>query len=412
MSEVNFSLDKNSKIKLYRQLYDKIVEFINTGVYKPDQKLPSIRILSAQLDISKNTITKTYDELEKDHYIYSLVKKGYFVQNQNLLPETKDTDLDDESNENESTVPTVDSIIRQHKEPIFSTSALDETNEEAVTVAQETAPITSPSVTESEDSNPSIAQSFLSCLKTISTSNPDTLEEKYEPFGQIEFRTAISNYMEKSIGVNCSPEQIIISSGIQNLLLSILRLPSINSPSFKTDGMGLLKLVDQLNQGSISRAKPFIAIPETINPLAEKIIMESNIPTMLIQNYKSLLNFNYSKSDNPVSLLLVDNSIPFESNQELEDTLEWVQEIPDRYLIEYPLQKSNLSPLKAKKACDRVIYINSFKNLISNSFTASFAILPQGLLTEYQQRFNHFSCSVSLLEQTILTEFINREYLN
>ena len=57
MNDVNFSLDKDSKIKLYRQLYDKIVEFINTGVYKPDQKLPSIRLLSAQLDISKNTIT-------------------------------------------------------------------------------------------------------------------------------------------------------------------------------------------------------------------------------------------------------------------------------------------------------------------------------------------------------------------
>ncbi len=406
MNDVNFSLDKDSKIKLYRQLYDKIVEFINTGVYKPDQKLPSIRLLSAQLDISKNTITKTYDELEKDNYIYSLVKKGYFVQNRSNLQDNNSTSSEEQLNEDEpSSVPTVDSIIRQHKEPIFSTAAFDENQEES-------APIETQTVTVKTDSKPTITQSFLSCLKNIASSNPETLEEDYQPFGQIEFRTAISKYMEKISGINCNPDQIIVSSGIQNLLLSILRLPSLNSPSFKSDGIGLLKLVDQINQGSISFAKPLLAIPETISPLAEKVIMESNISTMLIQNYSSLLNYNLSKTENPVSLLLVDNSIPLETEETLNEILQWVQELPCRYIIEYPFKNQGLSPLKTNKANEKIIYINSFKNLISNSFTASFAILPLELLNEYQQRFSHFSCSVSILEQSILTEFISKEYLN
>ena len=129
MNEVSFNLDKDSKIKLYRQLYDKFVEFINTGVYKPDQKLPSIRLLATQLNISKNTITKTYDELERDKYIYSLVKKGYFVQNRSLLENSEEKDSETEVIEDESSVPTVDSIIKQHKEPIFSTTAFEDSQE-------------------------------------------------------------------------------------------------------------------------------------------------------------------------------------------------------------------------------------------------------------------------------------------
>jgi DNA-binding transcriptional regulator YhcF (GntR family) len=168
MNEVCISLDKNSKIKLYRQLYDKIVEFINTGIYKPDQKLPSLRLLSAQLDISKNTITKTYDELGKDNYIYSLIKKGYFVQNRNLLKDNVVPSSEEQDNESESSVPTVDSIIKQHKEPIFSTTALDESQEETDTITPQT-------VTVKQEVKPSITQSLLAYVKSISTSKPNTV---------------------------------------------------------------------------------------------------------------------------------------------------------------------------------------------------------------------------------------------
>ena len=406
MSEVNFNLDKDSKIKLYRQLYDKFVEFINTGVYKPDQKLPSIRILATQLNISKNTITKTYDELEKDKYIYSLIKKGYFVQNRSLLKDSAETPPEDQEEEIESSVPTVDSIIRQHKEPIFSSATFEEDTQE------ETATIVPQTVTEKPESKSTISQSVFSYINNISSSNTDNSNEEYHPFGQLEFRKAIAAYMSKKFNINCESDQIVVSSGVQNLLLSILRLPSLNSPSYKSDGIGLLKLVTQINQGSIPLVKPLMAIPETISQYAEKIIMESNIPTMQIQNYDSLLKFSSSKTDNPISLLLIDNSIPIESNEELSKLLEWVQEIPYRYIIECPVKSNDLSPLKAGTVDNRIIYINSFMNLISNTFTASFAILPQGLLNEYQQRFNHFSCSVSLLEQKILTDFINKEYLD
>ena len=72
----SFILDKDSKIKLYRQLYNSIVEAIENNSLKSGSKLPSIRELSDSISASKNTITKAYALLEKDGYIFSIPKSG------------------------------------------------------------------------------------------------------------------------------------------------------------------------------------------------------------------------------------------------------------------------------------------------------------------------------------------------
>ncbi|WPP40677.1 GntR family transcriptional regulator [Paenibacillus hunanensis] len=74
-----FELDIRSRKPIYEQLMDKIKELIVYGVLKPDEQLPSVRALSAQLTVNPNTIQKAYRELERDGYIYSQPGKGSFV---------------------------------------------------------------------------------------------------------------------------------------------------------------------------------------------------------------------------------------------------------------------------------------------------------------------------------------------
>lgn len=74
-----FELDIRSRKPIYEQLMDKIKELIVYGVLKPDEQLPSVRALSAQLTVNPNTIQKAYRELERDGYIYSQLGKGSFV---------------------------------------------------------------------------------------------------------------------------------------------------------------------------------------------------------------------------------------------------------------------------------------------------------------------------------------------
>lgn len=68
-----------SKYSLANQIEEKIIEYIRAGVYGVDEKLPSIRELAVDLQVNPNTVAKVYAALEEKGYIYSLLKKGYYV---------------------------------------------------------------------------------------------------------------------------------------------------------------------------------------------------------------------------------------------------------------------------------------------------------------------------------------------
>ncbi|QWU17124.1 GntR family transcriptional regulator [Paenibacillus sophorae] len=74
-----FELDVRSRKPIYEQLTDKIKEMILYSILRPDEQLPSVRTLSAQLTVNPNTIQKAYRELEREGYIYSRAGKGSFV---------------------------------------------------------------------------------------------------------------------------------------------------------------------------------------------------------------------------------------------------------------------------------------------------------------------------------------------
>ncbi len=74
-----FTINLHGKGSIYEQIRDQILKFIQTGVLKPNDKLPSVRELSVDLGINPNTVQKAYQKLEEDGYIYILSKKGAFI---------------------------------------------------------------------------------------------------------------------------------------------------------------------------------------------------------------------------------------------------------------------------------------------------------------------------------------------
>jgi GntR family transcriptional regulator len=72
-------LDVRSRQPIYEQLVEKIKELIIHEVLKPNEQLPSVRLLAKELTINPNTIQKAYRELEHQGYIYSIPGKGNFV---------------------------------------------------------------------------------------------------------------------------------------------------------------------------------------------------------------------------------------------------------------------------------------------------------------------------------------------
>ncbi|MEH7388249.1 GntR family transcriptional regulator, partial [Bacillus sp. JJ1521] len=66
----------------YLKIMEEIKHQLAKGSLIAGSKLPSVRQLSEDFSCSKNTVIKAYEELEKEHLIYSVPKSGYFVVNE------------------------------------------------------------------------------------------------------------------------------------------------------------------------------------------------------------------------------------------------------------------------------------------------------------------------------------------
>ena len=72
-------IDLYSRTPIYEQIKEQIIELINKGVYKPLDKLPSIRTMAADLELNVNTVKRAFQDLEAEGVVYSLQGRGVFV---------------------------------------------------------------------------------------------------------------------------------------------------------------------------------------------------------------------------------------------------------------------------------------------------------------------------------------------
>lgn len=64
---------------LYLQIVEDFKKYIELGVYKYNDKLPSVRSVAVEMGINPNTIQRAYQILESEGYITTIEKKGVYV---------------------------------------------------------------------------------------------------------------------------------------------------------------------------------------------------------------------------------------------------------------------------------------------------------------------------------------------
>lgn len=74
-----FAYENDSNLPFWVQLRDYIAGLINSGYYKPGDKLPTVRKYAADLNIAYNTVSKAYMGLERDGYVTTVRGSGVFV---------------------------------------------------------------------------------------------------------------------------------------------------------------------------------------------------------------------------------------------------------------------------------------------------------------------------------------------
>lgn len=76
---LQIKLDFRSKIPIYVQIIDQIKHLIASGVLVPDDQLPTIRELAADLDVNFTTIARAYRLLDDEGLISTQHGRGTYI---------------------------------------------------------------------------------------------------------------------------------------------------------------------------------------------------------------------------------------------------------------------------------------------------------------------------------------------
>lgn len=89
------SFDFCSDRPIYIQIIEYIKEAVLRGLYKPKEKIPSVRELSLKFEVNPNTVQKALVELEETGLIYTESTNGKFVtSNECVIKKIKNEMID------------------------------------------------------------------------------------------------------------------------------------------------------------------------------------------------------------------------------------------------------------------------------------------------------------------------------
>lgn len=86
------TIDPESGVPIWFQLRNRLIYLIASGRYGVGDKLPTVRELAVDLGVNYNTVSKVYQDIERDGYIVSKRGKGTFVAERKDEGNTSDLD--------------------------------------------------------------------------------------------------------------------------------------------------------------------------------------------------------------------------------------------------------------------------------------------------------------------------------
>ena len=341
---MKYKIDKSCKEKAYMQLYYQLREDITSGVYAYGAKLPSKRLLSEEAGVSVITTEHAYSILCDEGYVESREKSGYFVI---------------------------------YKRTDFVTSAFS-----PISVSRPRQP--------AHLEKSGFPFSVLSkTMRKVLADYSENILVKSPNCGCSELRSAISLYLARSNGMSIRPEQIIIGAGTEYLYSLIVQLLGKDS-SFAIEDPSYEKI-----------RKVYLANGATVEPL--KMGRDGILTEELERTKADFLHVTPFNS--------YPSGITADASKRSE-YLRWADKrngyiIEDNFDSELTVSKKNEDTLFSISKSENVIYLNTFSRTIAPSFRVGYMILPQKLLSKFENELGFYSCTVPVFEQYVLAELIN-----
>ena len=349
------SLPENSALPLYQQLYLQLRREIQTGAIHAGEKLPSKRKLSEQLGVSINTIEGAYTQLEAEGFITASPRRGFFVMETGMLPQ---------SDPAPSPPPIPAPASREPDWQVdFSPSGM----------ARQQFPF----------------GTWRRLLKNCFNEYDDRLLLRTPQQGDPGLRTAVAEYLYRARGVRCDPEQIVIGAGSDNLLFMLSYiLPDAFALTVENP------LYNHAHALFSRLGHPLSTIPVT----------EDGIRLSALPDTDHVLVYTTPSHQYPLGY-----AMPIGQRASL---LRWSSQREHRFIIEDDYDSEfrySSRPIPSLQSIDRngrVIYLGTFSRSVAPALRISYMVLPPPLLELYRQRYQGYSSTVSGFEQAVLREFM------
>ena len=331
-------------MKVYEQVYEFYVKQIEDKALKSGDKMPSIRESERTLNVSRTSIETAYLQLAADGYIYSVEKVGYFVSDmveRALEKEKIEVGLKEKSD------------IKGY---IYDLATIG------------------------EDKEVSCLQLWRRYMKSALRQEERLLNYPNNQ-GEEDLREEIASYVRKNRNIICSPEDIVIGAGFQNLLsLLIPLIPGEKTISFPTknfaDGATIFKNAGFTVNYRDKESHVIYVTPSYMTKWGEVMTMKRRHELI-----------NHARKNGHLI-------------------------IEDDYQNEFVFSNKATPSLYAMTGGENIAFLGSFSRVLLPSVRISYLILPKGVRQEYEKIKRLYNQTASMAEQIALASFLRDGHLN
>jgi GntR family transcriptional regulator / MocR family aminotransferase len=362
-------LDKSADAPTYRQMLDLMQQAILTGQLAPGTKLPSSRMLALDLGIARNTVLHVYDQLTAEGYVTSTTGSGTYVA------DTAPRDTPKRHSETDATRSP--GPVSQRGARLISQAGVSPKQWGAFMPGV-------PDVAEFPARTWSRLQARL-----WKRANPELLTYS-SGGGYRPLRRALSDYLRVARSVKCTPDQIIITTGIHQSIDLAVRLLAdagdrawVEEPCYwgvrsvlQSSGLSLVPVpvdAEGLNPSARDMAEPpriALVTPSHQYPLGM---------VMSLARRRALLEFARQHGV-------------------------WI--IEDDYDSEFRYGSRPLSSLQGLDDASPVIYVGSLGKMLYPGLRMGYMVVPDNLVDTFRTGLAELYREGQLMQQAVLTEFI------
>nr|WP_028202654.1 PLP-dependent aminotransferase family protein [Paraburkholderia nodosa] len=414
-------LDRGSAQPVYRQLHKLLQQAILSRELPAGARVPSSRLLAAELGIARNTVTQVYEQLVLEGYVTSATGRGTFVADTSpdeIVGATEIGPMQTRKNSGASGAVQPSGEVATNRQSARGAETLAAeapgaaaaSGLGAATQAQRPAAralsargtrlITSAGVSKRQGG------AFMPGVPDVSrfparvwtrlhnkywrSLRPDLLT--YAPGGGLALlRHVLADYLRTSRSVRCSPEQIIITTGIHQSIDLAVRLLSDPGDTIWTEDPCYWGVRSVLHVSGLN-TRPIAVDSEGLNPSADDFAAPAPRLMLVTPSHQYPLGMVMSLARRRMLL------------EYARQHQCWI--IEDDYDSEFRYGSRPLASLQGLDTAGQVIYVGSFGKTLFPGLRVGYLVAPEALAESFATASAELYREGQLLQQAVLAEFI------